>query len=398
MVEKMAAVGNGTPLPRDYAAVLADLTRLIAESRRRALANVNRELVWLYWQLGRNIAQRQETAQWGDAVVTRLAGDLKSAFPELKGLSRDNLFRMRQLYGTCRRTDRWLLDDAATGKVGTAFRQPAPASTETEKVGSVTRHSSGTDWIVAALSQELTAPGLAEIVVGLSWTHHYNLLAGTAEPDEHYFYMAMAMRERWSVRELKRQLDSGLFTRYISVREHPDKCLPPDAERGELLPFKDHYLLDFLGLEEPYTENQLRKAMLANLRALFLELGRDFALVGEEYPLTVGKDTFRIDLLFYHRRLQCLVAMELKNGRFRPEYVGKCQFYLAALDEQARLPHEKPSIGLVLCKTADDVQLRLALTDAARKIGVATYQTALPEERLIRQRLERLTHPGETES
>jgi hypothetical protein len=137
--------------------------------------------------------------------------------------------------------------------------------------------------------------------------------------------------------------------------------------------------------------------MLANLRALFLELGRDFALVGEEYPLTVGKDTFRVDLLFYHRRLQCLVAVELKTGRFKPEYVGKCQFYLAALDEQARLPHEKPSIGLILCKTADDMQIRLALTEAARKVGVATYQTALPEERLIRQRLESLTHPGEIE-
>jgi predicted nuclease of restriction endonuclease-like (RecB) superfamily len=214
-------------------------------------------------------------------------------------------------------------------------------------------------------------------------------------PDEHYFYLTMAGRERWSVRELRRQIESDLFTRYVSVSLNPEKCLPTDAERGDLLPFKDHYVLDFLGLEESHTERQLRKAMLANLRDLFLELGRDFTLVGEEHPIRVGDDAFRIDLLLFHRRLQCLVAVELKVGKFKPEYVGKCQFYLAALDEQVRLPHEKPSVGLILCKSAHRVQMRLALTAAARKIGVATYQTALPAERLILQRLERLSNPEE---
>ncbi len=211
-------------------------------------------------------------------------------------------------------------------------------------------------------------------------------------PAERYFYMAMAVRERWSVRELRRQIDSALFTRYMSVREQPEKCLPADAEAGELLPFKDHYVLEFLGLQEEHSERQLRKAILANLRDFFLEFGRDWTFVGEEYPLQVGDETFALDLLFFHRRLQVLIVVELKIGGFKPEYVGKCQFYCAALDEQVRLSHEKPTIGLVLCKSADRVQVRLALTAAANRIGVATYQTALPDPKLIRQRLKQLPH------
>ena len=158
---------------------------------------------------------------------------------------------------------------------------------------------------------------------------------------------------------------------------------------------KDHYILEFLGLSDEHTERELRKAILANLRDFFLEFGRDLTFVGEEFAITVGNDTFYIDLLFFNRRLQCLLSVELKIGKFKPEYVGKSQFYCAALDEQVKLAHENPSIGLVLCKTADSAQVRLALTAAAKKIGVATYQTALPDEKLIRQRLEQLPAPTE---
>jgi len=220
------------------------------------------------------------------------------------------------------------------------------------------------------------------------------MIVGAVEsPAERYFYMAMAVRERWSVRELRRQIDSALFLRYMSVKRDPEKCLPDDAECGDLLPFKDHYILEFLGLEDEHSERELRKAILANLRDFFLEFGRDLTFVGDEYAITVGNDTFYIDLLFFHRRLQCLVSVELKIGEFKPEYVGKSQFYCAALDEQVKLPHENPSIGLVLCKTADRAQVRLALTAAARKIGVATYQTALPDPKLIRARLEHFAWP-----
>ena len=236
------------------------------------------------------------------------------------------------------------------------------------------------------------------MVESLSWSHHRTILGAGERADERYFYLVMAVRERWSVRELRRQIDSALFLRYMSVKRDPEKCLPDDAESGDLLPFRDHYVLEFLGLAEQHTEQELRKAVLANLRDFFLEFGRDLTFIGEEYPLTIGGDTFRIDLLFFHRRLQCLIAVELKVGKFLPEYVGKSLFYVAALDEQVRLPHENPSIGLILCRNVNQVQVRLALTPAAKKIGVATYQTALPDERLIRARLEHfsLGHPPET--
>jgi len=381
-------------LPSGYAVVLAEVRRMIGDSRRRALASVNRVLVWLYWCIGRVIVAQQEKAAWGDAVVERFSADLRAAFPDMKGLSRDNLFRMRQFYRTCCRTDAWLSGKVTLGaaKVGTPSRLSASRRDLRKIVGTPSRQLHRADHAFAMPVEELTSPGLADVVFGLSWSHHCAIIASVTRPERHYFYMAMAVRERWSVRELRRQLDADLFTRYVSVKRDPEKCLPVAAEQGDLLPFKDHYLLDFLGLEDSHTERQLRQAMLANLRDLFLELGRDFTFIGEEYPVVAGDDTFRVDLLFFHRRLQCLVATELKTGKFKPEYVGKCQFYLAALDEQVRLPHEKPSVGLILCKSANSVQIRLALTAAARKIGIATYQTVLPEERLILERLRRL--PG----
>jgi predicted nuclease of restriction endonuclease-like (RecB) superfamily len=214
--------------------------------------------------------------------------------------------------------------------------------------------------ILSTLSREFPSHKLPGLILGLSWSHHALICPASDRSDRQYFYFGTAVRERWSFRELQRQLDSDLFTRYVCVKRDPEKCLPADTEQGDLLPFKDHYVLDLLGLEDSHTERQLRKAMLANLRDLSLELGRDFTLVGEEHPLTVGDDTFRVDLLLFHRRLQCLVVVELKSGKFKPEYVGKCQLDLAALDALVRLAHEKPSIGLILCKSADSVRMRLA--------------------------------------
>ena len=365
-------------LPSGYAAILEEVQRMIGDSRRRALATVNRELVRLYWEIGRVIVAQQDKADWGEAVVEQLSADLRAEFPDMKGLSLPNLWKMRQVFLTYRRLDDWL----ARKKLSTVSRE--------------TGTGDAAPGILSTLSRELSSPELPKSILGLSWSHHTLICSASELPDQQYFYLQMAVRERWSVRELQRQIESDLFTRYVSVKRDPEKCLPAEPDQGALLPFKDHYLLDFLGLEESHTERQLRQAMLANLRDLFLEFGRDFTLVGEEYPVVAGDDTFRVDLLFFHRRLQCLVATELKTGKFKPEYVGKCQFYLAALDERVRLPHEKPSIGLILCKSANGVQMRLALTAAARKIGVATYQTALPEERLILQRLKQL--PTQQES
>ena len=348
--------------------MLADLKQIIRSARLRSLSAVNRELVLLYWQMGRAIVLKQEQAAWGDSVVEQLSTDLRSEFRDMRGFRSAGLWRMRQFYIFCREIDAWTIE-----------KLPAPLQASNADRG---------DPILATLWRELT-PRLGQLLVSVSWSHHRLIMGASDRPDERFFYLNMAVQERWSVRELERQIESDLFTRYVSVKSQPEKCLPERAENGDLLPFKDHYILDFLGLEDGHTERQLRKAMLANLRGVFLEFGRDFALVGEEHPITVGDDTFRIDLLFFHRKLQCLVAVELKSGKFKPEYIGKCQFYLAALDEYVRLPHERPSVGLILCKNAGGgVQMRLALTLAARRVGVATYQTVLPDEQLLMQRME----------
>jgi len=392
------------PSRNEYASVLTDLTQLIRDSRRRALATVNRELVCLYWHIGRTIVEQQETAHWGDAVVEQLATDLRAAFPDMKGLSRDNVFRMRQFFLTCRETDRWFDKNFdGTTKVGAARRQIEGADSASQIVGAAPRQFEKREKVATASPQSpslisgIESEVLSGVIQSLSWTHHHIIMGACDRPDERYFYMAMSVRERWSVRELRRQIDAALFERYVSVKRDPEKCLPADAEHGDLMPFKDHYVLEFLGLEDEHSEKELRKAILGNLRDFFLEFGKDLTFVGEEYPLTVGADTFYIDLLFFHRRLQCLISVDLKIGKFKPEYAGKSQFYCAALDEQLRLPHENPSIGLVLCKTADHAQVRLALTAAARKIGIATYQTVLPDEHLLEQRLARLPMPQEVE-
>ncbi len=380
-----------------YGQILTDLKQAIRDSRHRALATVNRELVCLYWHIGRVIVEQQETAKWGDAVVEQLAADLRIEFPDIKGLSRDNVFRMRQFFVACRETDCWFQENfAATEKAVVESGQIAAGKRSKPKVGTVSRQFKST---TANLTKVGTAPrlfgssSLADLIPQISWSHHYIIMGACNRPDERYFYMTMSVRERWSVRELRRQIDAALFERYVSVKRDPEKCLPAVAEQGDLLPFKDHYILEFLGLEDAHSEKQLRKAILANLRDFFLEFGKDLTFVGEEYPLTVGNDTFYIDLLFFHRRLQCLLPIDLKIGKFKSEYVGKSRFYCAALDEQVKLPHENPSIGLVLCKTADKSQVRLALTDAATKIGIATYQTALPDQHLIQRRLEQLPQP-----
>jgi predicted nuclease of restriction endonuclease-like (RecB) superfamily len=297
--------------PTDYGQVLADMKRLIADSRHRALATVNRELVCLYWHIGRVIVQQQETANWGDAVVEQLATNLQLAFPDMKGFSRDNVFRMRQFFVSCRDLDGWFAETLSVSemtttvasrpqkqKVGALSRQLPPRKVATAspqslpdldnaKVGTLSRQ------FASELGHYLTDV-IAELVLKLSWSHHYIITGTSSDPDERYFYMAMSVRERWSVRELRRQIGSGLFLRYMSVKRDPEKCLPTDAEVGDLLPFKDHYVLEFLGLSEEHSERELRKAILANLRDFFLEFGRDLTFVGEEYPLTIGKDTFHI--------------------------------------------------------------------------------------------------------
>jgi predicted nuclease of restriction endonuclease-like (RecB) superfamily len=227
---------------------------------------------------------------------------------------------------------------------------------------------------------------VAPLVRQLPWSHNLVILSGTKRPEEREFYLKMALRERWTKRELERQLNGALFERVVLS---PAKVSPPVTQLhpDAAAVFKDTYLLDFLNLPAVHSEDDLQRGLVANLRQFLLELGTDFAFVGERYRLQVGGRDFFADLLFYHRGLTCLVAFELKVGQFEPADLGQLQFYLEALDRDVKKPHEGPSIGVLLCATKDSEVVEYALARTVSPALVAEYQTRLPDKKLLQAKL-----------
>jgi predicted nuclease of restriction endonuclease-like (RecB) superfamily len=329
----------------DYDASLSSIVKRVEESKRKAITSVNRLLIDLYWFIGETVVNLQEKGKWGDGVVEKLSQDLRMKYPEQSGFSMQNLWRMKEFYGMYRND-----------------RKLSPLARE------------------------------------LSWTHNVLILHGTRTIQEKEFYIKMCIKEHWSKRELQRQIDSSYFERFV-LSSKPNE-LAKSKRQSVSVPLedinrhlKDEYVLEFLGLSETFLEKELRKAILANMRDFFLEFGKNLCFVGEEHPIVVDGEEFRIDLLFFHRELKCLFAVELKIGDFRPEYVGKMQFYLAALDEAIRMPHENPSIGMILCRSKKDGIVRLTMAKAEMPIKISIYETKLPDRNLIKERLESIRIP-----
>jgi predicted nuclease of restriction endonuclease-like (RecB) superfamily len=314
-------------------ASFAEVIDLIQQARQRAFHAVNTELIDLYWQVGEYISRKLETAAWGEGVVDQLARYIARQQPDIKGFTRRNLFRMRQFYETYR-----------------------------------------------------NEPKLSPLARELSWTNNLLIQSRSKRAEEREFYLRLAVREKWSSRELEHQLSSALFERAILNPPKVSALLTQFHEDTASL-FKDTYLLDFLDLPEKHDEADLQHALTANLRRFLLELGRDFSFVGEQYLLQVGGKDFHLDLLFYHRELQCLVAIELKVDEFQPEYLGKLEFYLEALDRDIRKPHERPSIGVLLCATKNNEVVEYALSRSLSPTLIAEYQTQLPDKKLLQAKL-----------
>lgn len=310
-----------------------DVVRLIEAARQKSYQAINTALIELYWQVGAYISGKISTSQWGDAVVTQLANHIAQTQPGLRGFTRRNLFRMRQFYETYR-------DD--------------------EKVS-------------ALLTQ-------------LSWTHNLIILSQSKYPEEREFYLRQSVQENWSTRELERQFKTALFERTVLTPPKVSAVVTQTHPTGATA-FKDAYMLEFLGLPTGHSEAQLQQGLLQQLKAFLIELGSDFCFVGAEYPLQVGGRDFALDLLFFHRGLNCLVAIELKVGRFEPEYVGKLAFYLEALDRNVRKSHENPAIGVLLCASKDDEVVEYALSRTLSPALIAQYQTQLPDKKLLREKL-----------
>ena len=311
----------------------ADVLRLIESAREQALRTVNVTLIDLYWRIGEMLSRRIEAAEWGEGVVDRLARYLAQTQPGLRGFTRANLFRMRQFFDTYRNDE----------KVVPLVRQ-------------------------------------------LPWTHNLLILGQSKRPEEREFYLRQAISERWSKRELERQMGAALFERTVLS---PAKVSPAVRQMGAeaLEVFRDAYILEFLDLPTGHDEADLHRALLGKLRAFLSELGRDFCYMGSEVPIQVGGRDFALDLLFFHRGLNCLVAIELKVGRFEPEYLGKLSFYLEALDRNLRKGHEQPSIGVLLCASKDDEVVEYALSRTLSPALIAEYQTQLPDRKALRAKL-----------
>jgi predicted nuclease of restriction endonuclease-like (RecB) superfamily len=311
----------------------SEIVLLIEVARKQAYQAINTTLIELYWQVGAYISNKLQAAEWGDGVVDQLADHLALTQPNLRGFTRANLFRMRQFYE--------------------AYHQD-------EKVSPLVRQ--------------------------LPWTHNLIILSQSKRPEEREFYLKMAAKEKWSKRELERQFKTALFERMVL---NPIKVSPlvtqthPDA----LNIFKDSYVVDFLGLPESHSETDLHQGLRAKLKQFLLELGRDFCFVGSEYPVQVGKRDFALDLLFFHRGLNALVAIELKVDRFEPEYLGKLNFYLEALDRDHRKPHENPAIGVLLCASKEHEVVEYALSRSLSPALIAEYQTQLPDKKLLQAKL-----------
>ena len=316
-------------LPDDYASLLADVKERVRSAQYEALKTVNKALLALYWNIGRLIAQRQRSEGWGKSIVERLAEDLQREFPGIRGFSVQNLWYMRQFY-------------------------------------------------VEYSDSEKLQPLVGEI----SWSKNLVIMARCKDPLEREFYIRMTRKFGWSRNVLIHQIENQSYEKSLLGQTNFNKALTPEQRAQASLAVRDEYAFDFLELGEQHSERELERALIARIEDFLRAMGGLFAYIGSQYRLEVDDREYFVDLLLFHRRLKCLVAIELKVGEFQPEYVGKMQFYLTALDRQAREGDEGPSIGIILCKEKSRTVVEYALHEASKPIGVATYRMVkrLPKE------------------
>jgi predicted nuclease of restriction endonuclease-like (RecB) superfamily len=341
--------------PAGYADWLGDIKTQIHEAQQRAAQALNLELVSLYWRIGRAILDQQDQQGWGAKVIDRLAHDLRTNFPQMKGFSRTNLMYMRAFAAA------WPNEEIGQGVLG-QLEGPAIVHQVVDKLGS------------GAIVQQLLDK--------LPWRHHCVLLDKLKTREERAWYAAKAIEHNWSRNILVMQIETRLMERSGSAITNFALTLPKPQSDLARESLKDPYRFDFLGLGEEAQEREIEKALVKHVTDFLLELGAGFAFVGRQVLLDVGGEEFFIDLLFYHLKLRCYVVIELKAGKFKPEHLGQLSFYLTAVDAQMKHPQDGPTIGLLLCKTKNKVVAEYALRGKDQPLGVAEYQLveSLPAE------------------
>lgn len=320
--------------------VFTQVVNLIKKSKQSVFAKVNTELIDLYWKIGEYISKKSISDGWGKSTVEELSKFIQKEMIGTRGFSSQNLWRMKQFF--------------------------------------------------EVYSQ---LPKLSTLLRELTWSNNLHILTKTKTIEEKEFYINLAITEKYSARELERQINSSVYERFLLTQQKLSSVVrelekPISQQINEI--FKDKYVFEFLDLPEDFSEKDLRKSLVKNLKEFILEIGKGFAFVGEEYRLQVGTKDFFVDLLFYHRGLQCLVAIDLKIDEFSPEYLGKMNFYLEALDNTQKLSNENPSVGLILCKTKDDEIVNYALNRSLSPTKIAEYETQLIDKNILKKKLHEL--------
>ena len=311
----------------DYDSIIA----IIEKSKIRAIKAVNREMIDMYWNIGKYLSDKSANDGWGKNTVQVFADYLKKTYPSASGFSAQNLWRMKQFYETYRNNEK-----------------------------------------------------LSPMVREISWSNNLLIMAGCKTDESKEFYMRLCIQNGYAKRDLERQIDSMLYERTALSQEKNKELIKRNPSIGAL---RDSYVLEFLEVPENIKEKDLRKAIIANLKKFILEFGKDFSFVGEEYRVQVGNTDFFIDLLFFNRSLSCLVAVELKVGKFKPEHLGQLNFYLEALNRDVKKPEENPSVGLILCTYKDDAVVEYALSGTLSPALVADYTLKLPDKKLLENKL-----------
>ena len=312
------------------------IVELIVSARNNMLRKVNEELILLYWNIGKHLSNETKKYSWGNKYIDKAADFLKNNHPDLRGFNKRGLYRMRQFYEIYK-----------------------------------------DDQIVSALLTQLT------------WANHLLIMSAAASAEERHFYIKKNIEEKWTYRELDRQLESAYFQRFLLSE---NKALPVNMPKDNANQFLDTYILEFLNLPNGYTENDLQIALIENMKNFLLEIGKDFTFIGKEFKVQVGGVDFSLDMLFFHRGLQCLVAFELKRGKFMPEYISKMDFYLEALDRDHKKTNENPSVGVILCASADEQVVEYAMSRTISPTLVSKYKLELPNKKLLEKHLNEISN------
>lgn len=320
--------------------IFEEIVKMIETRRNNAYRKINEELISLYWDFGKYISEKVNDANWRDKIIDKLVDFMKREYPTMKGFTRAGIYRMKQFYETYK-------------------------------------------------DNEIVAP----LVRQISWTHNVMILGATNSIEEKEFYIRMCIKNNYSKRELNRQIASGYFHRYMLSDGKANQSLSKavgeeDYPNAKIL---DTYSLEFLDLPNHYSEKDLKKAIISNMKDFILEIGKDFTYVGEEYRIQVGNQDFFIDLLCYNRTLNCLVAFELKIGDFQPEYISKMDFYLEALDRQEKKKNENPSVGIVLCSGKNEQVVEYAMSRTISPTMVSQYTLNLIDKKLLENKLKEIS-------